>query len=259
MTETLHRFRNQRAIVTGAGRGIGLAVARALVGEGARVALLAQHEESAVTAAANLNADNRVIAFWGDLGCQSENYRLIGTAIEALGGVDILVNNAGWTLTSAFLTESQDYWDQVLAINLWAVIWATRQVLEHMTEPRGQSGGSIVNVASDAGRVGMQGEAVYAAAKGGVIAFTKSIAQEMARYQVRVNCVCPGPTRTRVLEDNLAEDDARGLIDRMIKRIPLRRIAEPTDIADAVLFLAGDTARNITGQVLSVSGGLTMV
>lgn len=244
------------AIITGAGRGIGLATARQLVDGGGRVAVLAQHRDSAEAAAASLGA--RAEPFWADLADREANEATMTAAISALGGVDVLVNNAGWTLTQDFLEETPEYWDRVLRVNLHAVIWSSRLVLRHMAE-RGQ-GGSIVNVVSDAGRVGMQGEAVYAAAKGGVIALTKSLAQEMASRRIRVNAVAPGPTNTRVLEENLgAGPDAERRIASMIRRIPLRQVAEPEDVAHAIVFLAGPQARHITGQVLSVSGGLTMV
>lgn len=244
-----------RAIVTGAGRGIGLAVARRLVASGAQVAVLAQHQASAEAACRQLGP--HALPLWGNLAHRDQNQAVITAAVEQLGGVDILVNNAGWTLTTPFLTEAAPYWDQVLGINLQAVIWSSQLVLQAMVAAG--RGGSIVNVVSDAGRAGMAGEAVYAAAKGGVIALTKSLAQEMARYGIRVNAIAPGPTNTRVLEENMAGADAASLIDRMIRRIPLRRIAEPDEIAAAVCFVAGAEAGYITGQVLSVSGGLTMM
>jgi 2-hydroxycyclohexanecarboxyl-CoA dehydrogenase len=245
-----------RVIIPGAGRGIGLATARLFIARGAAVAVLAQHRESAEAAAAALGPG--AWPFWGDLAERGINERVMADATDALGGVDILVNNAGWTLTQNFLDEDPEYWDRVLRVNLSAVIWSSRMVLRRMVEQGG--GGSIVNVVSDAGRVGMQGEAVYAAAKGGVIALTKSLAQEMARHRIRVNAVAPGPTNTRVLEENLGVGpDAERKIQSMIRRIPLREVAEPEDIAEAIVFLAGSGARLVTGQVLSVSGGLTMV
>ncbi|MGC8487247.1 MAG: SDR family NAD(P)-dependent oxidoreductase [Clostridia bacterium] len=244
-----------RAIVTGAGRGIGLATARRLIEGGARVAVLAQHAESAEHAASLLGA--AAMPFSGDLADPQINRGLMQAAADALGGVDILVNNAGWTLTQSFLGEDEAYWERVLRVNLHAVIWAVHAILPRMVEG---GGGSIVNVVSDAGRVGMQGEAVYAAAKGGVVALSKSLAQEMARHKIRVNCVAPGPTNTRVLEENMGiGPDAQKKIESMIRRIPLRQVAEPDDVAAAIVFLAGDQSRQITGQVLSVSGGLTMV
>ncbi len=244
-----------RAIVTGAGRGIGFSTARRLIEQGARVAVLAQHRPSAEEAAATLG--ERAVPLAGDLADPDVNGQLMTAAMDVLGGVDCLVNNAGWTLTQSFLAEDRPYWDRIVGVNLTAVIWSIHTVLPRMIEG---GGGSIVNVVSDAGRVGMQGEAVYAAAKGGVIALSKSLAQEMARHRVRVNCVAPGPTHTRALEENMGVGpEAHKKIESMIRRIPLRQVAEPEDIAAAIVFLAGPEARQITGQVLSVSGGLTMV
>ncbi len=244
-----------RAIVTGAGRGIGLAVARRLIATGSQVVVLAQHRDSAEAAASQLGP--AAWPLWGDLADASTNRQLIEAARDHLGGLDILVNNAGWTLTTPFLDEAPEYWDRVLAINLGAVLMSTQVALAAMVA-QGQ-GGAIVSVVSDAGRVGMAGEAVYAAAKAGVVALTKSLAQEMARHSIRLNAVAPGPTNTRVLEENMAGPDAAARIERMIRRIPLRRVAEPDDIAGTVCFLAGPDAAYITGQVVSVSGGLTMV
>ena len=139
--------------------------------------------------------------------------------------------------------------------NLWGVIFCSRVALEWMAE---HDGGAIVNVASDAGRVGTSGEAVYSAAKGGVIALTRSLAREMAARNVRINCVCPGPTETAVLVENRADPAHAARIDRMIRLIPMRRVAQPEEIAEAVAFFCTDASRYITGQVLSVSGGLTM-
>ena len=251
-------FEGKRYIVTGAGRGIGWATAASLNRQGARVTVLAQHPESAEDATARLPYPEAAFPLAGDLGDHTVNVQLMQGAIRRLGHVDGLVNNAGWTLTTPFLEEAPDYWDKVLNINLRAVIWATQQVLVRMVQDK--QGGVIVNVVSDAGRVGMQGEAVYAAAKGGVISLTKSLAQEMARHKIRLNAVAPGPTNTRVLEENMGVGPAaEEKIQRMIRRIPLQQVAEPDDIAAAVAFLLSDDARLITGQTISVSGGLTMV
>ncbi len=251
---TVDGLSGKRAVVTGAGRGIGFAIAELLLASGARVAVLAQHKASAREAVRRLGSP-LAFALHGDLADPDVNQGVLGEALERLGGLDILVNNAGWTLTTPFLSESRTYWDRVLAVNLRAVILACGAALPALQ----LEGGAIVNIVSDAGRVGMQGEAVYAAAKGGVIAFTKSIAQETARKGVRANCVSPGPTRTRVLAENLAADGEVGRIERLLRRIPLRRAAEPAEVAQAAVFLASDLASHITGQVLSVSGGLTMV
>jgi 2-hydroxycyclohexanecarboxyl-CoA dehydrogenase len=247
------RFQGIRAVVTGAGHGIGRAVARKLADEGAAVAVLARSEASAEAMAEEIVAQGgTAVALAGDLARPGMAAAVVSAAIERLDGVDLLINAAGWTRTQSFLEDTAEYWDTILTLNLRAVLEASQVALAAML--RG-NGGAIVNVASDAGRVGMAGEAAYAAAKGGVIALTKSLAQEVARRGVRVNCVCPGPTRTRVLEEN-ADADA---VARVLRRIPLGRPAEPEEVAAAVLFLASSEAAMITGQVLSVSGGLTMV
>ena len=165
----------------------------------------------------------------------------------------MLVNNAGWDKASPFVESEPADWDRVIQVNLYGVLNTTKVVLPLMAS---QGHGTVVNIASDAGRVGSSGEAVYSAAKGGIIAFTKSIAREMARHQINVNCVCPGPTDTALFA-TLGGDDPN-LRTALIKAIPFRRLAEPDDIANAVAFLASDEAAYITGQTISVSGGLTM-
>jgi 2-hydroxycyclohexanecarboxyl-CoA dehydrogenase len=174
----------------------------------------------------------------------------------SLGGIGVLINCAGWDEVKPFLETDDAFADKVLGINLMGHIRLTRAVLPGMVEA---SWGRVINIASDAGRVGSSGEAVYSAAKGGLIAFTKTIAREMARDGITANCVCPGPTDTPLLR-GITEQDERGarLIDAMIKSVPLRRLGTPEDIAPLVAFLASDGAAYITGQTVSVSGGLTM-
>lgn len=241
-------------LVTGGARGIGRAVAEGAIAAGARVAVWALHAESLEEMRAEVSGVAWAEAV--DVGDPAAVRAGIARIVNSLGPVDVLVNNAGYTLTSPFLQEDEAYWHRVVDTNFWGVVYTIREVLPTMREGRK---GSIVNVVSDAGRVGMAGEAVYAGAKGGVVAFSKSIAQETARDQIRVNCVAPGPTRTRILEMNSEGEDAEKLIEKMIRRIPQRRIAEPSEVASLILFLAGSGASHITGQVISVSGGLTMV
>jgi 2-hydroxycyclohexanecarboxyl-CoA dehydrogenase len=166
------------------------------------------------------------------------------------GRVDVLVNSAGWDLIQPFMENAPEVWERLVAINLLGAVRLTRALLPPMIAA-GQ--GKIVNIASDAGRVGSTGETVYAATKGGLIAFTKSLAREMARYRININCVCPGPTDTP-----LFASIAQPLREALIRAIPFRRIATPEEIADAVMFFAGPHSDYITGQVLSVNGGLTM-
>lgn len=248
------RLQDHVVLVTGGARGIGLAVVRQALAEGARVAAWALHPES-------LEELRKAVpgVSWTDgvdVGDPDQVAEAMGRLNQALGPVDVLINNAGYTLTSRFLDEDPGYWHRVVDTNFWGVVHTMYAVLPSMQE-RGT--GSIVNVVSDAGRVGMAGEAIYAGAKGGVVAFSKSLAQEMARHTVRINCVAPGPTRTRILETNTEDGDAGKLIDKMVRRIPLRRIGEPEEIAQTVVFLASSEASYMTGQVISVSGGLTMV
>jgi 2-hydroxycyclohexanecarboxyl-CoA dehydrogenase len=163
--------------------------------------------------------------------------------------IDILVNAAGWNDIQPFVENSPDYMDRVIAINLGGTLHLTQALLPAMIAA---GKGKIVNVSSDAGRVGSSGETTYAAAKGGVIAFTKSLAREVARYSINVNCVCPGPTDTPMLQSRPEK-----LKEAFVRAIPFRRFAKPQEIADAILFFASPRSDYITGQVMSVSGGLT--
>ncbi|HEV2356409.1 MAG TPA: SDR family NAD(P)-dependent oxidoreductase [bacterium] len=247
----------RRAAVTGGGRGIGRATALRLGQLGADVAVIARTSPQLHAVAGEIERHGvHALAVAADLATYSACRRAIDAVCRTLGGIDILVNNAGWTLTSPFLEEAEEYWRRVVDSNLWSTIFCSRVALEWMTE---HGGGVIVNVASDAGRVGTSGETVYAAAKGGVIAFTRSLAREVASRGIRVNCVCPGPTETEVLAENRGDPGQAGRIERMIRLIPMRRTGQPDEIADAIAFFCGDASRYVTGQVLSVSGGLTMV
>lgn len=247
----------RRAVVTGGGRGIGRATALQLAALGADVAVVARTAAQVEQVAAEVRARGaRGLGISADLTGYAACRAALLRVQQELGGLEILVNNAGWTLTSSFLEEDEAYWRRVIDSNLWSTIFCSRVALEWMVD---HGGGVIVNVASDAGRVGTAGEAVYSAAKGGVIALTRSLAREMAPHGVRVNCVCPGPTETEVLAENRRDPQQAGRIDRMIRQIPLRRVAQPEEVAEAVVFFCTDASRYITGQVLSVSGGLTMV
>jgi 2-hydroxycyclohexanecarboxyl-CoA dehydrogenase len=172
----------------------------------------------------------------------------LAASIEKL---DILVNGAGWDIIQPFMDNTPEYWDKIVAINYLGPVAVTRAFLPALIA---SGAGRIVNIASDAGRVGSSGETVYAGAKGGIIAFTKSLAREMTRKGVRVNCVCPGPTDTP-----LFAAQGEKIREALINAIPMKRLAQPGEIADAVLFFASDRSSFCTGQVLSVSGGLTMV
>jgi 2-hydroxycyclohexanecarboxyl-CoA dehydrogenase len=239
------------AIVTGAGQGIGRAIAEKLAAEGATVAVSDINETTAKETAGAIGGGAAGIR--ADVTSRESVDAMVAQVRRQFGRIDVLVNNAGWDRAGPFVDSDPADWDRIIAINLYGVLHTSRSVLPIMAE---QGHGSVVNVASDAGRVGSSGEAVYSAAKGGVIAFTKSTAREMARHRVNANCVCPGPTDTALFA-SMGGDDPR-LRDALIKAIPFRRLAQPADLAGAVAFLASDEASYITGQTLSVSGGLTM-
>ena len=177
-------------------------------------------------------------------------------AIEReLGPVEALVNNAGWDVLARFVEGPPELWDRVIAVNLKGVLNATHAVLPGMIA-RGR--GRIVSISSDAGRVGSSGEAVYSACKAGVIGFSKALAREVARAGITVNCVCPGPTETALLASVMAGEQGEKVLAGMRRTIPLGRLGQPEDVAPAVVYLLSDGAAYVTGQVLSVSGGLTM-
>lgn len=242
------------AMVTGAGRGIGRAIAERLAAGGAAVAICDVDTATAEETARALAAGGATAtAVRVDISDSASVRAAVATIGERLGPVDILVNNAGWEKAGPFVDSSEDTWDRILAINLKGPIACARAVLDGMIA---RQGGTIVSIGSDAGRVGSTGEAVYSAAKGGIIAFTKTLAREMARHGITVNCVCPGPTDTAMLAELSADNPRLG--DALKRAIPLGRLGTPRDIAGAVAFLVSEDAAYITGQTLSVSGGLTM-
>jgi 2-hydroxycyclohexanecarboxyl-CoA dehydrogenase len=241
------------ALVTGAARGIGRAIATELSAGGDRVALADLDAAGAATAAAELEDAAAVHIDVTDTAS-------VGAAIEeverTLGPVDVVVNNAGWDELMPFVRTDEAFWDRVIEINLKGCLRVCHRAVPGMIE-RGY--GRIVNVGSDAARVGSSLEAVYSGAKGGVVAFGKTLARETARHGITVNTVCPGPTDTPLLA-GMMERDAKGAatLEAMRRAVPMKRLAQPQDVAVAVAFLASDRAGYITGQTLSVSGGLTM-
>ncbi|KHG65498.1 2-hydroxycyclohexanecarboxyl-CoA dehydrogenase [Thermus sp. 2.9] len=242
------------ALVVGGGSGIGRAVALALAREGARVAIADLNGEGAARVAEEAReVGAEAVGLFMDVRRKESVAQGVKAALEALGGLDILVNAAGIDRIAPFWETDEDLWDALIAVNYKGVLHACRQALPPMMA---QGRGAIVNIASDAGRVGSSGEAVYSGTKGAVIAFTKALAREVARHGIRVNAVAPGPTDTPLL--HALRQGHEGLFEAMVRATPLRRLARPEEVAEVVVFLASDQAGFVTGQVVSVSGGLTM-
>jgi 2-hydroxycyclohexanecarboxyl-CoA dehydrogenase len=249
------KLKDKVAIVTGGGQGIGRAIALELAGEGAKVCVADLNPETAQKTAAEIMAmQKEAIAVKTDVTDLGQCEAMVKETIAAFGSVDIIVNNVGWDKMEPFMNSEPATWDKVIAINLRGPINCFRAVLPAMIE---RKYGRIVSISSDAGRVGSSGEAVYSGAKGGIIAFSKTVAREVARYGITVNCVAPGPTDTPLFAAVAGDNPA--IAEGLKKAIPLRRLAQPEDIAGAVGFFASDKASYVTGQVLSVSGGLNMV
>ncbi|MDL9978676.1 SDR family NAD(P)-dependent oxidoreductase [Microbacterium sp. ASV49] len=238
-------------IVTGAASGIGKGIATRLAADGAGVVVSDINEEAAVATAAELGGG--ALGIRTDVTDRASVDAAVAAVLEKFGTVDVLVNNAGWDKVEPFMTSKVPDWDRVIAINLYGTLHMSQAVLPILKE---KGAGAIVNIGSDAGRVGSSGEAVYSAAKGGIIAFSKTLAREVARYGIRVNTVCPGPADTPLFA-GISEENPN-LRTALEKAIPMRRLAQPSDLANAVAFFAADSSAYVTGQTLSVSGGLTM-
>lgn len=242
---------SRTAVITGAASGIGKACAAALAEAGAHVIVADIDADKGQAVAAALRAVGRRADFVPVDMADPASIVEFAAAVQAQWGtVDVLVNGAGWGRTAPFVEGSTEFWDKLVALNLVGPMALAKALLPAMME---RGGGKIVNIASDAGRVGSLGETVYSGAKGGLIAFTKSLARETARYGINVNCVCPGPTDTPLMA--AVPDKVK---EALTKAIPFRRLARPEEVADAVAFFASERSSYITGQVLSVSGGLTM-
>ena len=252
------KLKGKTALVTGGGRGIGRAIALALAGDGCQVAvadILADNARAVSDEVEALGVKGLALAV--DLTRRSEVERAVQDVFAQFGQLDILVNNAGWDKLELFLDSDEETWDRIIAINFKAVLYTSKAVLPHMVE---RGSGRVINIASDAGRVGSTGEAVYAGTKGAVIAFSKTIAREAAKHKINVNVVCPGLTETPLLEAVRSQSPrTEKIIDSVIHATPFKRVAKPEEIAEAVLFLVSPGSDFITGQALSVSGGLTMV
>jgi 2-hydroxycyclohexanecarboxyl-CoA dehydrogenase len=254
----MFELKDRVAIVTGGARGIGKGITRALAAQGARVAIADLILKEAEKNASEIEREGGVsTAIQTDITDLDQVKAMVAQVKELYGPVDILVNNAGWDRIELFMKTTPDLWDRIIAINYRGVLNCIYSVVDDMMS---RNSGKIISISSDAGRVGSMGEAVYAGAKGAIIAFSKSLARELARYKINVNVICPGPTPTPMVEEMMEEGEfARKVLSSIDKIVPLKRMGTPEDIAHAVVFLASDEASFITGQVLSVSGGLSMV
>jgi 2-hydroxycyclohexanecarboxyl-CoA dehydrogenase len=253
----MQRFQDKTVIVTGGGGGIGGATSRRFAQDGARVAVFDMNLEAAEAVAAQIRADDgQAQAFRCDITDRPGVDAAVAAVLERFGPIDVLVNNAGWDVFKPFTKTEPAQWDKLIAINLTGALHMHHAVLPGMAA---RKAGRIVNIASDAARVGSSGEAVYAACKGGLVAFSKTIAREHARHGITVNVVCPGPTDTALFADyKQGAGNPEKLMEAFTRSIPLGRIGQPSDLPGAILFFASDDAAFVTGQVLSVSGGLTM-
>jgi 2-hydroxycyclohexanecarboxyl-CoA dehydrogenase len=249
---------NRVALVTGGAQGIGRGVAAALAAGGFRVAIADLNAEAGTQTAKDLSeAGGTVIAVEVNITDTASVEAGLHAVTRDLGPVEVVVNNAGWDDFMPFIATSEEFWDKILDINFKGALRVTKAVLPGMIE---RKFGRIVNIGSDAGRVGSSLESVYSGAKGGIIAFTKTLAREVATKGITVNAVCPGPTDTPALRKFVdgAGQDAEKVISGMVRAVPMKRLGTPDDIGPAVAFFASDAAAFITGQTLSVSGGLTM-
>ena len=247
------RFEGKTALVTGGGGGIGGATCHRLAAEGARVFVTDRDANAAEAVAATIRdkGGNATAA-----ACDITDRAAVDATVAAAGQIDILINNAGWDVFKPFTKTVPDEWERLIAINLVGALNMHHAVLPQMVERRA---GRVVNVASDAARVGSSGEAVYAACKGGLVALSKTLAREHARHGITVNVVCPGPTDTALFQGfKEGAGDPDKLVAAFTRAIPLGRIGQPEDLPGAIAFFASDDAAYVTGQVLSVSGGLTM-
>jgi len=240
------KFNGKTVALTGGASGIGLAAVEAFTAAGAKVIFGDINVAAGEKAAADLKATFVPL----DVTDPASVLKFRDAAYAQVDNIDVVVNVAGWSKVEHFVNTTPDLWEKLIDLNYTGTLRVVHAFLPKMIA---RSEGKIVNVASDAGRAGSGGEAVYAGTKGGVIAFTKSLARETARYRLNINCVCPGPTDTPLLMSTPEKQR-----EALMRAIPFRRFAKPSEVADAIVFFASDRASYLTGQVLSVSGGLTM-
>jgi len=249
-------LKDRNVMVTGGANGIGAAIARRLAEEGSAVAILDLDAVAGEKVAGEIKAaGGRASSHAVDISDYDAVKRAIENIESAPGPIAFLVNNAGWDRAANFLDTTPEFWSKVIAINLYGPLNVSHIVLRGMAA---RGFGRVVNIASDAGRVGSSGEAVYSACKGGMIAFSKTMARELVSKGVIVNTLCPGPTDTAILRSFLEGPDGAKIAEGLKRAIPMRRLGVPEDYPGLVAFLLSDDAAYITGQTISVSGGLTM-
>jgi len=255
----MQRFDGKTVIVTGGGGGIGGATCQRFAQEGANVAVFDMNPDAAQAVVDRITQSGGTAqAFRCDITVRADVDTAVAAVQQVWGGIDVLVNNAGWDVFKPFTKTEPAQWDKLIAINLTGALHMHHAVLPVMVTAA--KGGRIVNISSDAARVGSSGEAVYAACKGGLVSFSKTIAREHARHGITVNVVCPGPTDTALFADyKVGAGNPEKLEEAFKRSIPLGRIGQPGDLPGAILFFASDDGAYVTGQVLSVSGGLSMV
>ena len=252
------RMKEKVAVVTGGGGGIGRAVCLRLAEEGADIALLEIDSKNGQETAQLVKDMGRdALALETDVTSKAQVDDAVAQVFDWFGKIDVLVNNVGWDKQALFIDTTEELWEKLIAINLMSAIYCTHAALAKMID---QGEGKIIFISSDAGRVGNSGEAVYAACKGAIISFAKTMARELARHKINVNVVCPGPTETALYyETSGGTERAKKVSETLIRVTPLRRIGQPADIAAAVSYLASSDSDFVTGQTMSVSGGLTMI
>lgn len=249
------RLKDRVVIITGGGSGIGRSIAMKFAENGAKV-LIADRRIDAAKETARLikEAGHEAASTKTDVTRYDQVNEMIKVSLDTFGKIDILINNAGWDKLGPFLETTPEFWNSIVSLNLMGTVYCCRAVIDHMIE---RKCGTIVNMASAAGRVGLTSEVIYSAAKGGVIAFTKALAKEMGSYGIRLNSVAPGPTETPALKIGIEKNKyVAEEMRKLKKQTPLGRYGKPEEVADLVLFLASDESAFITGQVIGIDGGL---